>query len=103
MEQGIIGKGLFIRGEIHCQSDLVIQGTVEGTITMDKSLTVEPEGRIKADIQTENATIKGKMEGDLKAKEKIALHNGAEMVGDIDAPRIEIEDGAYYKGKVTMP
>lgn len=69
---------------------------------MAKNLTIETDGRIKADIQTENVTIKGQMEGDLHAREKITLHAGARLTGDMTAPRIEVEDGAYYKGKIEM-
>lgn len=100
---GVIGRGLYIKGELHGEEDLIIEGTVEGTITMQKSLTIEAEGRIKADIETENITVRGEMVGDLTAREKITLHAGSKMVGDMRAPRIEIEDGAYYKGRIDMP
>jgi cytoskeletal protein CcmA (bactofilin family) len=103
MVAGVIGKGLFIKGELHGEDDLIIEGAVEGTITMKKSLTIEIGGRIKADIETENIVIRGEMEGALKAREKIMIHDGGRLVGDMQAPRIEIEDGAYYKGKIDMP
>ena len=101
MATGLIGKGLFIKGELHGEEDLIIEGVVEGTITMAKSLTIETDGRIKADIETENVIIKGEMEGDLKARGKIELHTGARLKGDMVAPRVEIEDGAYYKGHIA--
>lgn len=103
MVAGVIGKGLFIKGELHGEDDLIIEGSVEGTITMKKSLTIETGGRIKADIETENITIRGEMEGELRARQKIMIHEGGRLVGDMTAPRIEIEDGAYYKGKIDMP
>jgi cytoskeletal protein CcmA (bactofilin family) len=103
MAAGVIGKGLLIKGELHGEEDLIIEGTVEGTITMQKSLTIEVGGRIKADIETENITVRGEMDGDVKAREKITIHDGGRLVGDIAAPRIEIGDGAYYKGKIDMP
>jgi len=102
MAAGLIGRGLYIKGELHGEDDLIIEGTVEGTITMAKSLTIETEGRIKANIETENVVIKGEMEGDLKARDKIAIHTGARMIGDLRAPRVEIEDGAKYKGNIDM-
>jgi cytoskeletal protein CcmA (bactofilin family) len=103
MAAGLIGKGLYIKGELHGEDDLIIEGTVEGTITMAKSLTIEADGRIKADIETENVIIKGEMEGDLKARQKITMNAGARLVGDMTAPRVEIDDGAYYKGHIEMP
>ncbi len=103
MATGIIGKGLFIKGELHGEEDLIIEGAVEGTITMQKSLTIEDGGRIKANIETENIIIRGEMEGDLRVREKITIHSGGRLVGDVAAPRIEIADGAYYKGRIDMP
>src|SRR5687767_1036721 len=103
MAAGVIGKGLLIKGELHGEEDLIIEGTVEGTITMQKSLTIETGGRIKADIETENITVRGEMDGDVKAREKITVHAGGRLIGDIAAPRIEVEDGAYFKGKIDMP
>jgi len=102
MAAGMIGKGLLIRGELHGEEDLIIEGTVEGTIAMDKSLTIEAEGKIKADIETENITVRGEVIGNLVARNKITIHEGAKIIGDIQAPRIELDDGAYYKGNITM-
>ncbi len=103
MVAGVIGKGLYIKGELHGEDDLIIEGAVEGTITMKKSLTIETGGRIKANIETENIIIRGEMEGDLVAREKITIHDGGRLVGDMAAPRIEIDDGAYYRGHIDMP
>lgn len=102
MAVGVIAKGLFIKGEVRGVEDLVVEGEVEGTIQMEKSITIESSGRIKADIETENITIHGEVEGDLKARDKITIHAGATVVGDMEAPRLEIEDGAHYAGNINM-
>lgn len=103
MAVGVIAKGLFIRGELRGVEDLIVEGEVEGTIHMEKSITIESGGRIKANIETENITVRGEMEGDLKAREKITIHAGAKVIGDMEAPRVQIDDGAYYKGRIDMP
>jgi cytoskeletal protein CcmA (bactofilin family) len=103
MPAGVIGRGLLIRGELHGEEDLIIEGTVEGTISMERNLIIESDGKIKADIETENITVRGEVVGDLVARDKITIHQGAKIIGDMKAPRIEIEDGAYYKGNVEMP
>jgi len=102
MAVGVIAKGIFIRGELRGEEDLVIEGEVEGSISMEKSLTIESSGRIKANIETESIIIRGEVTGDLKALDKITIHSGAKIIGDMKSPRMEIEDGAYYKGNITM-
>lgn len=102
MAAGVIAKGLTIKGELIGEEDLIIEGTVEGTISMQKSLIIERTGRIKADIETETIIIKGETTGRLLARDKIEIHDGARVLGDISAPRVEISDGAYYKGNIDM-
>ncbi len=100
---GVIGRGLFIKGELTGEEDLIIEGRVEGEITLKKHLVIESTGIILADIQTENITIKGEMRGNMAATDKVEIHASARVVGDITAPRVVIEDGAHFKGHITMP
>ncbi len=100
---GVIGRGLFIKGELHGEEDLIIEGRVEGEISLKKHLVIEQTGVILADIQTENITIKGEMRGNMAATDKVEIHASAHVVGDIIAPRVVIEDGAKFKGHIEMP
>src|SRR3990172_8158278 len=100
---GGIGRGLLIKGELHGEEDLIIEGRVEGEISLKKHLLIESTGIILADIQTENITIKGEMRGNMTATDKVEIHASARVVGDITAPRIVIEDGARFKGRIDMP
>jgi cytoskeletal protein CcmA (bactofilin family) len=99
---GVIAPGLFLKGELRGEDDLVIQGRVEGEITLKKHLTVESTGVIVADVQTQNITIKGEMRGNMRAKDKVEIHEGARVFGDITAPRVIIAEGARFKGHIDM-
>ena len=100
---GVIGRGLFIKGELHGEEDLIIEGRVEGTITLEKHLVIESTGVILADIKTQEITVKGEMHGNMVASKKVTIHAGSRVVGDITTPTIEIEDGARFKGHIDMP
>jgi cytoskeletal protein CcmA (bactofilin family) len=99
---GVIGRGLFIKGELHGEENLVIEGRVEGVITLKKHLVIEQGGIILANITTENITIKGEMRGNMTASQKVEIHKDAKVVGDITAPRVVISDGASFKGHIEM-
>jgi len=99
---GIIARGLFIKGELHGEDDLIIEGRVEGEITLKKHLIIESTGVILADIQTENITIKGELRGNMLATNKVAIFADARVTGDIIAPRVVIEDGAQFRGHIEM-
>jgi cytoskeletal protein CcmA (bactofilin family) len=99
---GVIAPGLFLRGELRGEDDLIIQGRVEGEITLKQHLTVETTGVIVADVQTKNITIKGEMRGNMTAEDKVEIHQGARVVGNITAPRVVIAEGARFKGHIDM-
>jgi cytoskeletal protein CcmA (bactofilin family) len=99
---GVIAPGLFLRGELRGEDDLIIEGRVEGQITLKKHLTVETTGVIVADVQTQNITIKGEMHGNMTADDKVEIHQGARVIGNITAPRIVIAEGARFKGHIDM-
>lgn len=102
-EQATIGRSIRIKGEVTGDEDLVIQGHVDGTVELDQhAVTVGPDGEVKAAITGRVITVEGHVEGDLSAEEKIVLRSSASVEGDINAPRVMLEDGARFRGGVEM-
>ena len=98
-----IGKSVIIKGELSGSEDLYIDGQVDGTIELrNNSLTIGPNGQVRADVNAKGVTIQGKVEGNINASDKLELRKSAITVGDITTQRITIEDGAYFKGKVNV-
>ena len=98
-----IGRSVFIKGELSGSEDLYVDGQVEGKIELkDNSLTVGPNGQLRANVNAKNVSVNGKLEGNVRASERIELTKSAVLIGDIFAQRIAIEDGAYFKGKVDI-
>jgi cytoskeletal protein CcmA (bactofilin family) len=83
--------------------DLLIEGRVDGSVDLKQhSVTVGPEGQVKAGIAGRVVTIEGTVEGDLRAEEQVVLRSTASVKGDITAPRVVLEDGATFQGGVEM-
>jgi len=98
-----IGPSIVIRGEVSGDEDLVIQGQVDGSVSLGRhAVTVGNGGRVKAGITGRLITIEGAVEGDLKAEEQIVLRGTARVRGDLNAPRVVLEDGASFRGLVDM-
>jgi cytoskeletal protein CcmA (bactofilin family) len=98
----VLGPTLRFRGELSAQEDLVIQGSVEGSITHTQSLTIGTDGTMKGDIRARVIVIDGKVEGDLFATESINIRATAKVKGNVFAPRVAIQDGAFFQGQVDM-
>lgn len=99
----VIGPTLVFKGELSADEDLVIQGTIEGTIAHHKkNLTVGKEGRVKADINAASVTIEGHVEGDIHGDDFVELAKSAVVIGNIFSPRIKMADGARFNGSIDM-
>jgi cytoskeletal protein CcmA (bactofilin family) len=98
-----VGKSVAIKGEVSGSEDLYIDGRVEGAIDLQGgSLTVGPNGQVRANVNAKTVIIHGKLEGNIRASDRAELRKSALIVGDIATQRIAIEEGAYFKGKVEI-
>lgn len=98
-----IGKSVVIKGELSGSEDLFLDGLVEGTIALKgNSLTVGPNGNVKASIDAKGVVVQGKLEGNIQASDRVELRKSANVTGDIATQRISIEEGAFLKGKVDI-
>jgi len=102
-EAATIGRSITIRGDVTGDEDLYIQGRIEGTVDLKQhSVTVGPEGRVKANIKGLMVTIEGEVDGDVRGQEQVALRSASKVTGDITAPRVVLEDGATFLGSIDM-
>lgn len=102
-ERATIGRSITIKGEVNGDEDLLIQGRVDGSVTLKQhAVTVGPEGEVKADIGARVITVEGTVEGNLSAQEQVILRGSARVQGNITAPRVVLEDGARFRGGVDM-
>jgi cytoskeletal protein CcmA (bactofilin family) len=98
-----IGKSVVVKGELSGSEDLYLDGEVEGTIELrDHTLTVGPNGRIRAHISAREVIIHGKAEGNITGSDRVELKKSCVLLGDIITQRIVIEDGAFFKGSVDL-
>ncbi len=99
----VIGETLDFKGELTAGEDLVIEGTVEGTINQGKCcLTVKPKGRLVANVNATKIFIEGKVKGDLHATVSVKVRRGGEVEGNIVAPTVALEEGATFNGNIEM-
>ena len=98
-----IGAAATIRGDITGKGDLVISGRVDGTVDLpDNDANVEATGFMEGGILARNVNIRGKVQGDIEARRKVTIFATGTVIGTIMAARIQIEDGAKFKGRIDM-
>ena len=98
-----IGKSVVIKGELSGSEDLYLDGNVEGSIDLrNHSLTVGPNGKVKANVSAKGVIIQGILDGSVNASDRVELRQSAVVTGDVTTQRISIEEGAFLKGKVDI-
>lgn len=100
-----INSGLKITGEVYGDSDLVIDGEVQGKVRLSSGrVTVGASGRVQAEIEAREIVVEGTVQGNLKAADSVRLGPAGRVTGSVLTPRIAIDDGARLRGKVeTTP
>ena len=74
----VIGKSVEIRGEVKGNEDLVVDGHVEGTITLsDSRLTVGPNANVQANVAARDVVVLGTLTGNITATGRVELRQGS--------------------------
>jgi len=98
-----IGRAVTIKGDIHSEEDLLIDGQVEGTLELGlHRLVVGPNAQIRATITAREVEVQGVVTGNVEAVERIILRKASKVVGDLKMAGVAIEDGANFKGMIDI-
>ncbi|HEY7321764.1 MAG TPA: polymer-forming cytoskeletal protein [Candidatus Binatia bacterium] len=104
-QRGLVGylyKGSRVTGHLTFQGSARIEGNVDGEIHCHGTLTIGERAEVRAKISGDIIVIRGKVEGDVVAKEKVELVAPARLFGDINTPRLVITEGVVFDGDCTM-
>ncbi len=79
-----------------------MNGRLEGTIRVDRRVSVGPEGAVRGEIHARHVIVGGHVQGDVHASEKAELTSSAVVEGGVYAPKVVIAEGARLEGRVAM-
>lgn len=99
----MIGKGMIIKGRIHSEEDVFLNGEMEGDLDIENHrLTIGPDGRVAANARAREVDISGTLTGNVESAEKTCIRASGSLLGDVKTRGIVIEEGALFKGKVEI-
>ena len=97
-----VGKGVEFKGTISYSGTVRIDGALDGEIRTDGTLLVGEEAVIQAKISAGTIVCKGKITGDVVAKERVKLRAPAVVNGSVKTPMLSMEDGVLFNGGLEM-
>ncbi len=97
----VIGPQVRIQGELSGDEDILIEGTVDGKISMTKTVRVGPSAHVNAEVKAHTVIVAGHVVGNLVA-ERVEIVASGSLEGNIRAQKISMAEGAQFKGSVDM-
>ncbi|MFC1499520.1 polymer-forming cytoskeletal protein [Candidatus Zixiibacteriota bacterium] len=98
----LVGHGTTLEGSLNVSSSMRVDGKILGQVTCSDSLLVGKTGVVEASIKVKNATVGGKVVGDIEASEVVILEGNSTVIGDVTTKKLIIEEGAVLNGTCHM-
>ena len=98
----LLGRGSEFEGKLTFEGTVRIDGKFTGTIVTNDVLVVGEGAKIQAEITCGTIIVHGEINGDVKAKNAVELHQPARMKGNIETPSLMIEKGVSFEGQCKM-
>ena len=100
---GFVGHGTTLTGETEFHAMLRVDGHLVGSVSSEAgTLIIGTNGQVDANIMVAAAMINGTVNGDVIASEKLQLGRTARVMGNIQSPRLIVEEGAIIEGSCSM-
>ena len=78
---------------ISSNDHLVVDGQIEGSVTVKNTVTIGKSGRVRADITATTLNVHGKIIGDVVATDRVAIEPSGSIEGNINSPKLMINEG----------
>lgn len=100
--KNVLASDVEIKGNLKFGGELTFEGKLDGEITSDGTLQIGETAVINGNISVSSVVVRGKVNGNVVAKEKIELKAKAELFGDIRASKLVMEEGVTFVGKTEV-
>src|SRR5712691_7156524 len=97
--KNVLNSDVELKGTLKFSGEMTFDGKLDGDITSDGTLNLGDNAVVKGNLNINTVVMRGKVNGNVAAKEKIDIKSKAELFGDIRAPKLVIEEGVTFVGK----
>ncbi len=97
--KNVLNSDVEIKGSLKFTGELTFDGKLDGDITSEGTLNVGDNAVVKGNLNVNSVVLRGKINGNVTAREKIEIKAKTELFGDIQAAKLVIEEGVTFVGK----
>jgi cytoskeletal protein CcmA (bactofilin family) len=100
--KNVLNSDVEIKGNVKFAGELTLEGKLEGEINSDGTLIIGETGTVNGNVNAGTVSVRGKINGNITAREKIEIKSKAEVFGDIRSAKLAIEEGVTFVGKTEV-
>ncbi len=100
--ENVLGADVEIKGNIKFSGELTFEGRLDGEINTDGTLNLGDTAMVTGNINAQTVVVRGKITGNINAKEKIEIKTKSELFGDIRSSKLVVEEGVTFVGKTEV-
>src|SRR5213080_4254608 len=100
--KNVLNSDIEFKGNLRFSGELTLDGKLEGDITSDGTLNLGDNAVVKGNITATSVIVRGKINGNITAREKIEIKSRTELFGDIRSARLVMEDGVTFVGQTEV-
>ncbi len=100
--KNVLSSDVEIKGNLKFAGELTFEGKLEGEINSDGTLNLGDGAVITGNINANTVVVRGKVTGNISAKEKIELKAKTELFGDVRSAKLVMEEGVTFVGKTEV-
>ena len=100
--KNVLNSDVEIKGNLKFSGELTFDGKLEGEINTDGVLNLGDGAVVNGNINAQSVVVRGKITGNIHAKEKIEIKAKTELFGDIRASKLAVEEGVTFVGKTEV-
>ena len=97
----VIGPGLRVTGDLKTSEPLKILGALDGNLQVEGSVEIGQQGRVRGDVHAHAVAVEGRIDGNVVVEDKVELRLTGRIRGDIVAPRVQMVEGSFFRGRLT--
>ena len=91
-----------LRGNIRCTGDVFFDGRLEGDLTTDGALELGENAAVRGNLTAGSVLARGKIHGNIIARERVEVRAATELVGDVRAGKLVMDEGVSFLGKAEV-
>jgi cytoskeletal protein CcmA (bactofilin family) len=100
--KNILNSDVEITGTLKFNGELSFDGKLNGDIASEGTLHLGDNAVIKGNLNVNSVVLRGKINGNVTAKERIEIKAKTELFGDIRSAKLAIEEGVTFEGKTEV-